>query len=169
MKKRKKVLIALTVLFALIVTLGGIILWKDQQNPVKDKLKLLDAEKVTGCRVTWINYDSKRYGYTETNPEKVRKLYEALCHMKLEEEKGGSKTGIYYGVALIQDGETYPICAYDSFGQVIVPIEKRYVANIVNWKELDDKYAWGTLFDEMIENAKKEREEQSAEEAKKGS
>lgn len=153
--KKKLVVLVIVVLFVVAVIEGLIIYSLNYRNPVKDRLELLDPQKITGC---WITLSS--YEYIETNPQKVNALYEAFCHMKLKERKYDlSYEETPYWIAFIQDGKNYVICSYHG-KEVMGILGTAYRAEVTNLEEVEKKYGLNSLLNEMIEKAKKENEEQ---------
>lgn len=161
----KKVLIIVVITVLLIFSGAEVIFYiQNQNNPIKKELNNLDPDRITGCTVRWLTMYDEYYEYTETDPVKVRVMYDFFSHMKLKQKKDLMPFGrYYYGIDFIQDGISYPICSY-RMGEVLGLYGTKYMADVTNRKELDEEYGWGAVMEEMILNAEKAREERLAEE-----
>lgn len=163
--KKKKIIISLLLFLIILFIIGGMFYLQNRNNPIKEKLNMLDPEKITECTVLWVNPNHESFEYTETDPQKVKAVYEALSHMKLKEKKFIIPFEVCYrGICLTQDGKKYVVCSY-SMGEVLAPAGVDYMADVTNLEELEEKYGWKTILKEMILNAEKARTERLAEEA----
>lgn len=163
--KKKKIIIVLLLFFTILFIIWGIVYLQNRNNPIKEKLNILDPEKITESTIFWINPNHESYEYTETDPEKVKAVYESLSHMKLREKKNMIPCGVCFrGIYFTQDGKKYAICSYNA-GEILAPAGVDYMADVTNLDELEEKYGWRTILKEMILNAEKAREERLAEEA----
>lgn len=161
MNKKRVIILTILIVFLLLGLLLSVRFIPKRENPIKERLNSLDSEKITGCMIRWYEWDETYrdeiyYEYTETNPEKVQQFFEAFCHMKMNLKEGSCGMGVhYYGIYFVQEDEVYPVCSYCPSNHLLAPGEKIYGGEFTNIKELDRKYDFSNLFDEMIENGKK--------------
>lgn len=151
--KKRKIWILIAAFLVIIALIGIFFLRQEKENPIKDKIVSLDPKKITGCHVEWLTMENEYYSYTETDPEKVSAIYEALRHMKFKEVPYDPLFGAsYYGIDLVADDKMYAIFSlYDE--HVLAPGHARYEAIITNLDKMEEEYGWKTLLREMLGKA----------------
>ena len=158
----KKHFIWLIVILAVLICVGFLCVkvYQDRTNPIKNRIASIDPEEITGCRIEWITMYDEYYEYIETNPEMVREIYDALAHMRFRKLQYGPPIGqSYYGIDLVCGEKEKAIFSYH-IGTVLAPgLDVRYMAEITNLDELEEKYHWRTNLKNLILSAEAAREE----------
>lgn len=121
-----------------------------------DMLSKLDPEKITACQITVLNPIGEMvYKGEETDPERVRAMYEALCHIKIKPVEreayfGATCNELYF----VQDGKSifvYFFMPVDNYTYITWGEDN--AAIILNESELEEDYGWLTTAQKMLEDA----------------
>lgn len=159
--KKRILIIVVIITFLICASLLGAKIYQDRTNPIRNKIASIDPAEIAGCQVSWTTMYGEHYEYTETDPEIVREIYEAMAHMKFRKIKYDLPFGgpIYYPIALRpKEGKGYAIFSY-SMGTVLAPGNIKYMAEITNLDELEEEYHWRTNLKNMLLSAIAAREE----------
>lgn len=158
----KKRLIWVIAIAAVLICAGlmGIKICRDLDNPIWSKIAAIDSAEIIGCYIGWPTLEGDHFSYTETDPEIVREIYDAMAHMKFREMEYSIPFDgpVYYVIALRpKEGKGYTIFSY-AMGTVIAPGDVEYMAEITNLDELEEKYHWRTNLKNLILAAEAARE-----------